>query len=143
MNPLGLLSRLNPVTMQAKLIAVLVVAVVGFGAGWSANGWRVGKSLEKSKGLVNSLSLSMKFLKEENQRSAAQFRELERSNAEFFADLERRNQVAAAARLKAEEEAAVHKAAAAAAQSRPPAPVGKECEVLAREAIDYVNRRRQ
>lgn len=137
---------MNPVTLKAAIIAVAVgvtaALVVGFGAGWTVNGWRLSGSINKLQGITETQKQGMDELAGANRNCIAGVGGIKDAVREIADDSKARSDAAAKAMAAAAKDAQVHLAAAKDALNRPPAAKGKECEAIAAEASAYAKKRK-
>lgn len=133
---------MNPLSAQTAAIAAVVALVVGFGAGWSANGWRLSAEVNRLQGVVDTQVQSLATLEGANKRCTAGVAEVKSAVKEIADDGARRTQAAASAMAKAAEAAKGHLADAKNAMNRPPIAPGQECAGVAKEASAYAKKRK-
>lgn len=135
---------MTPAQIKLAILAasLLVALAVGFGGGWTINGWRLGAEVARLEGAVETQKQSIETLQGANTRCVASVGEV-RAAVKGMVDEERvRSKAAAEAMARAAKDAEQHLKAAKDALSRPPAPPGQECDTAAREAAAYAKKRR-
>lgn len=138
----GLVPGLSMLTNPVVLIVLAVVAVAGFGTGWTVQGWRLGADVARLDGVVETQKQSLETLMGANERCTAAVTDVKGSVKAIVDEGVARTKAAADAMKRAEESAGKHLEAASSALARPPAPAGKECETTAGEAAKYAKSRR-
>jgi hypothetical protein len=133
---------MNPIAAKAAIIAVAVALVVGFGGGWTVNGWRLAGEIQRLDGVVSTQEQSLKTLEGANKRCAAGVADVQKAVQGFISQADRRAADAAKAMAKAAEAAKGHLEAAKDAMNRPPAKPGEECDTAAKEATSYAKKRK-
>ena len=129
-------------TIQAKLLLALVLTAVGFGMGWTTNGWRLGRQIEQQVGQIRALNLTNATLEAANKRCGTDVQTVRAAVAQVVADAKKANDAAVAAMNRAAGKAAEHQAKADEILSRPPVAPDQWCATIRAEQAEHVQSRR-
>jgi len=137
---------LAALSLKSKLIAgavvVVVVGVAGFAAGWSVNGWRLGAENATLEGTVATQKQAITTLQGVNKSCQLGVAGVEAALKGLRDEETARGKAVEAALARVAGAAARIEQGAKDALKRPPAPRGKECETVAKEAADYARKRK-
>lgn len=130
------------VALAVKAAILVGLVLVGFGAGWTVQGWRLGAEVAELQGTVDTQKQGLATFEGANQRCVAGLDDVKRSVKGYVDAAAARTDAAAKAIAAAAEAARAHEKAAADALARPLPAAGKECEAMVQEALDMAKRRR-
>jgi len=135
---------LTPAQIELLIkVAVLVgLVLVGFGAGWTVNGWRLSGEVARLEGTVDTQKQSLETYEGANKRCTESVADVKGAVKGIADEAKARADAAAKAMQAAAVEAGKHHEAAKAALNRPLPAAGTECDSTAREAAAYAKKRK-
>jgi hypothetical protein len=116
---------------------------IGGAAGWTINGWRLAGQIQELKGVVSTQQQGIDTLKGANERCTAAVGDVKGSVKALVDENAKRSAASQAAIEKAAKASVGHMRAAKDALNRIAPKPGEECATFAREAAEYVRRRKE